>query len=200
MFRDRLKRLFDLACSVPLSAVALPLIGLCGALVKAESAGPMLFRQTRVGRYGRDFTVLKIRTMVDGAESMGAGLYTAEQDPRFTRMGLLLRRLSLDELPQVLNVLKGDMSLVGPRPLPRVVVEEYPEEFETILRVKPGLTGLSQVSGRNRLTRREALTLDQRYARSWSFWLDVKILARTVTVVLTGSGQENYRSRNDVER
>lgn len=200
MLKERLKRLFDLACAVPMSLVALPIIGVCGALVKAESAGPILFRQLRVGRHGRDFTVLKIRTMVDGAETMGAGLYTAERDPRFTRTGLVLRRLSLDELPQVFNVLKGDMSLVGPRPLPRVVVEEYPNDFDTILRVRPGLTGLSQVSGRNRLTRRETLALDRRYAETWSIWLDLRILTKTAGVVLTGSGQKNYRSRTDVER
>jgi lipopolysaccharide/colanic/teichoic acid biosynthesis glycosyltransferase len=200
MFKERAKRAFDLGVCLLVLPVVLPLLAVCAIWIKLNSPGPVFFRQERLGRNKRPFRVVKLRTMVPNAEKLGAGLYTVENDPRFTRIGLLLRRFSLDELPQVFNVFVGSMSIVGPRPLPAVVVDEYPKQFDVILKVKPGLTGLSQVNGRNELSRSERLKLDMFYAESWSFSLDLQILLRTVQVVLTGAGQVNYQGREDVER
>ena len=138
--------------------------------------------------------------MIQGAEKIGAGLYTTRDDPRFTKIGLILRRWSLDEIPQLLNVLRGEMSLVGPRPLPREIVDRYPNEFGRILEVKPGLTGLSQVSGRSGLTRKERLKLDIEYVDKRSLGVDLSILMNTMKAVLTGAGQVNYVEENEVER
>jgi undecaprenyl phosphate N,N'-diacetylbacillosamine 1-phosphate transferase len=195
-----LKRAFDLVASLLSLLVVLPILAVCGILIKLDSPGPVFFRQERLGRNGRPFRVWKFRTMVENAETLGAGLYAEENDPRYTRIGPSLRRFSLDELPQVLNVLEGSMSIVGPRPLPEVIVSSYPEEFQTILKVKPGITGLSQVSGRNELARSRRLELDMFYAENWSLWLDLQIMIKTVWVVATGAGQLNFQSREDVER
>jgi lipopolysaccharide/colanic/teichoic acid biosynthesis glycosyltransferase len=198
--KDITKRAFDITVCLFVLPIALPLLAVCAILIKLDSSGPVLFRQERLGRGKRPFRVVKLRTMVPNAEKLGAGLYTAENDPRFTRIGLFLRRFSLDELPQIFNVLAGSMSIVGPRPLPAVIVDEYSKQFDVILKVKPGITGLSQVSGRNELARSEQLKLDMFYAENWSFSLDLQMLLRTVRVVLAGAGQLNYRRREDVEQ
>ncbi|MHB1046996.1 MAG: sugar transferase [Thermoanaerobaculia bacterium] len=190
----------DLVISVPLCVLSWPVLLLCGAMIRLETKGSVFFRQERIGRGRKPFEIIKLRTMVENAESLGAGLYAVENDPRFTRVGLWLRRFSLDELPQVVNVVAGDMSIVGPRPLPASIVDQYAEQFHVILDVKPGITGLSQVSGRNQLPRGRRLELDMSYARECNFALDVWILLQTTWVVLTGAGQENYQGRGDVER
>jgi lipopolysaccharide/colanic/teichoic acid biosynthesis glycosyltransferase len=159
-----------------------------GAWIRRDSPGPALYRQQRVGLNGRRFTLLKFRTMVEGAESMGAGLAVQENDPRITRAGHVLRRLSLDELPQLWNVLRGQMSLVGPRPLPlrdHAMLEEWHRARSLVL---PGMTGLWQISGRSGLEFDDLVRLDFAYIEAWSIWLDISIIARTVPAVLSGRG------------
>lgn len=193
-------RILDLVIAVPALLAALPVLAICAALIKLDSKGSVLFLQPRVGAGGREFRIVKLRTMIQAAEQLGAGLYTRPGDPRFTRVGLVLRRWSLDELPQLINVIAGSMSVVGPRPLPREIVDRYPEDFEEILRVKPGLTGYSQIRGRSALPRSERLRMDRHYARHRTIWMDLGIVMRTVPIVLTGRGQENYGQEHEVER
>lgn len=195
-----IKRGFDLVLGLLSLPIVVPVVGILAALVKLESPGPAFFRQERVGRDWKPFRVTKLRTMVVNAENLGAGLYAEHNDPRYTRFGLFLRRTSLDELPQVFNVIAGDMSIVGPRPLPAAIVSEHADEYKVILRTKPGITGLSQVAGRNALPRTERLRLDSYYARYWTIGLDLRILARTAPTVLAGRGQLSFQSREDVER
>jgi lipopolysaccharide/colanic/teichoic acid biosynthesis glycosyltransferase len=194
------KRVMDLLICLALAPIAAPLMFICALLVKFSSPGPVIFRQVRAGKGYTPFTVLKFRTMVDGAQFMGAGLYNVPNDPRYTKAGLLLRRFSLDELPQLINVVRGDMSVVGPRPTLPEIAAQYKLDYDVILLVKPGLTGLSQVSGRNGLPRRRRLELDAYYARHCSVRLDLEILWRTIGVILTGEGQMNSQSREEVER
>ncbi len=182
-----------------LALVALaPLIGLLTLLVRLDSEGPALFRQTRVGRDGTPFTMLKFRTMcVDAEDRLGAlaaqqeddgVLFKMADDPRITKVGRLLRRYSLDELPQLVNVLRGEMALVGPRPPLPSEVELYDGDIHRRLAVTPGLTGLWQVSGRSDLSWEESVRLDLRYVENWSIGLDVAILLRTVGAVLGHRG------------
>jgi lipopolysaccharide/colanic/teichoic acid biosynthesis glycosyltransferase len=164
-----------------------PLVGLAALAVKLEDGGPVLFRQTRVGREGRDFELLKLRTMVVGAETMGAGYAVDEGDSRITRSGRLLRKLSLDELPQLWNVVRGDMSMIGPRPTLRYQVERYDERQRRRLDVKPGITGWAQVHGRAALPWAERIELDVWYVEHRSPWLDVRILAKTPFALFRGT-------------
>ena len=167
--------------------------------VRLNSPGPALFRQRRVGRKGSGFTLYKFRSMYAGAEELldslsprneadGGVLFKLRQDPRITPVGGFLRRCSLDELPQLLNVLKGDMSLVGPRPPLPSEVAKYPDDIRRRLLVKPGLTGLWQISGRSDLSWEESVRLDLHYVENWTMTLDFAILWRTVRVVLRGKG------------
>jgi len=176
----------------------LPLFLVIGAAIRWADPGPVLFRQTRVGRGGRAFTLYKFRTMVVDAERQKArlaarneadgALFKIRSDPRVTRTGAWLRRWSLDELPQLLNVIRGDMSLVGPRPALPEETERYGYHMRRRLAVKPGITGLWQVSGRSDLAWSEAVRLDVRYVENWSFALDAEILLKTGRAVLHGSG------------
>jgi lipopolysaccharide/colanic/teichoic acid biosynthesis glycosyltransferase len=163
-------------------------MGLAALAIMIESPGHPIYRQRRIGRDGRGFDVLKLRTMVPGAESIGAGLSVNENDPRITRVGALLRRWSLDELPNFLNVLRGEMTLVGPRPTLPVQVEQYDERQRGRLAVKPGLTGWAQVNGRTSLPWSERIELDLWYIDHRSLRLDLEILVRTALMVLTGRG------------
>lgn len=192
------KRLFDLIVCALLVIVASPLMLLVAAIVKLDSAGPVLFRQERVGIEGSLFKMLKFRSMVVDAEQRLPGLselnesdgvlFKMKDDPRVTRAGRVLRKYSLDELPQLFNVLSGSMSLVGPRPpLPREV-EDYEHDVRRRLLVKPGLTGLWQVSGRSNLSWQDSVRLDLYYVENWSLATDVIILLRTVRAVFGGSG------------
>lgn len=194
------KRTLDLLICILMSPFAVPIMLVCALAVRFSSPGPIIFRQTRMGKNYRPFEVLKFRTMVDGAQFLGAGLYNIPNDPRYTRVGLFLRRFSLDELPQLINVALGEMSIVGPRPAMPEIVTQYKDDYDTILLVKPGLTGLSQVNGRNQLSRRKRLELDAYYAQHSSVKLDLTILWRTGSVVMTGEGQVNSQSREEVER
>jgi lipopolysaccharide/colanic/teichoic acid biosynthesis glycosyltransferase len=155
--------------------------------VKLEDGGPVLYRQTRVGKDGVDFELLKLRTMVVGAERQGAGFAIDEGDSRITRAGALLRRLSLDELPQLWNVVRGDMSLIGPRPTLRYQVEQYDARQRRRLEVKPGITGWAQIHGRAKLPWAERIELDVWYVEHRSALVDLKILLRTPRSLVGGT-------------
>jgi lipopolysaccharide/colanic/teichoic acid biosynthesis glycosyltransferase len=181
------KRAIDVAGALLLLALTGPLVLLGAIAVKLEDGGPVLYRQRRVGRDGRDFDLIKLRTMVVGAESQGAGYAVDEGDPRITRSGRVLRRLSVDELPQLWNVVRGDMSLVGPRPTLRYQVERYTPRQRRRLEVKPGITGWAQVNGRASLPWDERIELDVWYVEHRSLWLDLRILARTPLALFGGT-------------
>jgi lipopolysaccharide/colanic/teichoic acid biosynthesis glycosyltransferase len=181
------KRAIDLLLATILLLLTAPLIGLAALAVWIEDRGSMLFRQTRVGFRGKDFELLKLRTMVTGAEQQGAGYAVDRDDPRITRVGRLLRRLSIDELPQLWNVVRGQMSMVGPRPTLRYQVEQYTPRQRRRLDVKPGITGWAQVNGRATLAWAERIELDVWYVEHQSLWLDLRILARTPLALITGT-------------
>ena len=185
MYRRRGKRLFDLVLMVPGLIVLSPLLALIGVVVRMTLGPPVLFRQVRPGRHGQPFEILKFRTMTDRRGPDGALLPDAQ---RLTSFGRFLRRTSLDELPELLNVLKGDMSLVGPRPLLMQYLDRYTAEQSRRNEVKPGISGWAQVNGRNALSWEEKFELDVWYVDNSSFWLDVQILAMTFWQVVTGKG------------
>jgi lipopolysaccharide/colanic/teichoic acid biosynthesis glycosyltransferase len=164
-----------------------PLLALAALAIKLEDRGPILYRQLRVGKNGSDFKLLKLRTMVVGAEKMGAGFAVNRGDSRITRSGRLLRRLSLDELPQLWNILRGDMSIVGPRPTLRYQVDDYNARQRRRLEVKPGLTGWAQVNGRASLPWSERIELDVWYVEHRSLWLDLRIIVRTPLALFHGT-------------
>jgi lipopolysaccharide/colanic/teichoic acid biosynthesis glycosyltransferase len=174
-----MNRAFDLAGAGLGLLVTGPLLGAAAAAIKLEDGGPVLYRQRRVGLDGEEFELLKLRTMIVGAEHQGAGAAVNRGDPRITRVGRALRRLSLDELPQLWNVLRGDMSLIGPRPTLAYQVERYTPRQRRRLEVKPGLTGWAQVHGRAALPWEERIELDVWYVEHRSPWLDLRILVRT---------------------
>jgi lipopolysaccharide/colanic/teichoic acid biosynthesis glycosyltransferase len=168
-------------------AVASPVLAAAALAIKLGGGGPVFYRQRRVGLNGDEFELLKLRTMEVGAEGKGAGFAVNEGDPRITRVGRTLRRLSLDELPQLWNVVRGDMSLVGPRPTLAYQVERYTPRQRRRLEVKPGLTGWAQIHGRARLPWEERIELDVWYVEHRSAWLDLKILARTPRALFAGT-------------
>lgn len=180
-----MKRLFDLIVAISaLAVLALPLLVLY-AMVRRQLGSPVLFRQVRPGLRGRPFMMVKFRTMTDERGPDGELLPDAR---RLTAFGRFMRASSLDELPELWNVLRGEMSLVGPRPIVQDEVAKYGTHFELYTKVRPGLSGLWQVSGRNDVTYGERVALDCYYVRNWSVWLDLVVLARTVRVVLLGKG------------
>lgn len=193
-----LKRVFDIVVSAVALWLLLPLLLLVGLAIKLTSAGPLLFRQTRVGLHGRPFRMLKFRTMVLDAEARKASLaalnevdgpvFKITNDPRVTRVGRFLRKFSIDELPQLVNVVRGDMSIVGPRPPLPNEVAKYEGWQRRRLSVRPGLTCIWQVSGRNALSFEQWMYLDMQYIDTWSFAKDLELILKTVPVVLTGKG------------
>ena len=183
-----MRRLIDVAVSCSALLLSSPLLALAMLAIRLESRGPVIYSQRRAGLEGRAFDVIKLRTMVDGAEHIGAGLAIDANDPRITRVGAFLRRTSLDELPNLLNVLRGEMSVIGPRPTLPAQVEQYAPRQRGRLQIKPGITGWAQVNGRASLPWDERIELDLYYIEHRSLRLDLKILARTVTLVLGGSG------------
>jgi lipopolysaccharide/colanic/teichoic acid biosynthesis glycosyltransferase len=199
------KRVMDLVGSALALVLLAPLMLAVSALIRLDSPGPAVFQQVRIGRSGRPFKIFKFRTMVADAEerlatlegcneASGGVLFKMTNDPRVTRLGRFLRRTSLDELPQLINVLRGQMSLVGPRPLSVRDCERMealdPAMYSTRLEALPGLTGLAQISGRRNLEPARILELDLFYVQDWSIDLDVSILLRTVSVVLDGQGAD----------
>jgi lipopolysaccharide/colanic/teichoic acid biosynthesis glycosyltransferase len=183
-----IRRALDVAVAAGALAVSAPLLGAAAIAIRVETPGPAIYRQRRVGLHGREFDVLKLRTMVAGAERMGAGLAVDAGDARITRVGGLLRRTSLDELPNLWNVLRGEMSLIGPRPTVPAQVAQYTERQRGRLAVRPGLTGWAQVNGRASLPWSERIELDLYYIEHRSLALDARIIARTVRVLLGGGG------------
>lgn len=193
-----LKRALDVTVSAIALVVASPVLAVVAAMIRLDSPGPVFFRQTRIGQGGREFTMLKFRSMHQDAEDrlqellaqneQSGPMFKIRDDPRITRVGKFLRGTSIDELPQLVNVLRGDMSLVGPRPpLPPEVAEYSPRHLRR-LEAKPGITGLWQVSGRSDIEFEEMVELDLFYIHNWTLWLDIKILLRTVPVVLLREG------------
>jgi exopolysaccharide biosynthesis polyprenyl glycosylphosphotransferase len=194
-----IKRIVDVIFSAIAIVLLSPVFVITALLVKFSSDGPILFRQERMGVNKRRFKILKFRTMVPDAEKMMAELedrneasgpvFKIKKDPRITPIGRILRRTSMDELPQLFNVLKGEMSLVGPRPLPVRDFEGFSEDWQRRrFSVPPGITCLWQVSGRSSLSFEQWMKLDLQYLDEWSFWLDMRILAMTVSAVVKGSG------------
>jgi lipopolysaccharide/colanic/teichoic acid biosynthesis glycosyltransferase len=186
--RPNASRALDLVVASLALLVTSPLLAVAVLLIKLESRGPVFYRQRRVGRAGAPFDLWKLRTMVPGAEAMGAGIYVVEGDPRITRVGRRLRRFSLDELPNLVNVLKGEMAIVGPRPTVQEQVDRYTERQRRRLEVKPGITGWAQVNGRTSLPWPERIELDVWYVEHRSLALDLRILARTAKLLATGHG------------
>ena len=184
---DALKRFVDVVGASAGLALASPFLAAAAVAIKLEGGGPVLYRQRRVGLCGEEFDLVKLRTMVVGAERLGHGWAVDHGDARITRVGRALRRLSVDELPQLWNVLRGDMSLVGPRPTLAYQVEEYTPRQRRRLEAKPGITGWAQVQGRARLRWSERIELDLWYVENRSVWLDLKILARTPLALFTGT-------------
>ncbi|XGB42720.1 MAG: undecaprenyl-phosphate galactose phosphotransferase WbaP [Nodosilinea sp. LVE1205-7] len=196
------KALLDFSLALILAVLLLPLLLLVTILIKLDSPGPLFYGQQRLGQYGTPFVAWKFRTMVENADQVLENYLQANPvlrqqwdadhklryDPRVTTIGRLLRRTSLDELPQLWNVLRGEMSLVGPRPIVGDEIERYAETYRLYTRVLPGLTGLWQVSGRNNISYPARVNLDAYYVRNWSVWLDIYILVRTIWVVITGEG------------
>jgi lipopolysaccharide/colanic/teichoic acid biosynthesis glycosyltransferase len=183
-----IRRAIDILGGTLALVVTAPVVGVAMLAIRLESRGHSIYRQRRVGRDGRQFDLLKLRTMVDGAEHIGAGLAVNEDDPRVTRVGAFLRRTSLDELPNLLNVVRGDMSFIGPRPTIPVQVAQYSERQRGRLRVRPGITGWAQVNGRASLPWAERIELDLYYIEHRSLLLDARILWRTLAIVFGGSG------------
>jgi lipopolysaccharide/colanic/teichoic acid biosynthesis glycosyltransferase len=182
-----MRRLFDIVFASSLLVVTSPLLVAAAAAIKLEGEGPVLYRQTRVGRNSADFELFKLRTMVVGAEKLGAGYAVDRGDPRITRVGRVLRRLSLDELPQLWNVVRGEMSLIGPRPTLRYQVDRYDERQRHRLDVRPGITGWAQIHGRAKLSWAERIELDLWYVEHRSPIVDAKILLRTPRALLGGT-------------
>lgn len=183
-----IRRAIDVLGGGMLLVLSAPVMLAAMLAIRLESPGHPIYRQRRIGKDGKPFDMLKLRTMVDGAEHVGAGLAIDEDDPRITRVGAFLRRTSLDELPNLLNVVRGEMSFIGPRPTIPVQVEQYTERQLGRLAVKPGITGWAQVHGRAALPWSERIELDLYYIEHRSLMLDVRILWRTLAIVLGGSG------------
>jgi exopolysaccharide biosynthesis polyprenyl glycosylphosphotransferase len=193
------KRLFDIVVSAILLVLLLPIFLAVGLAIRLEDPGPILFKQQRVGRWGKLFTMWKFRSMYTDAEERkkelmarnemaGGVLFKMKDDPRVTRVGRVIRKTSIDELPQLWNVLKGDMSLVGPRPPVPQEVDEYSLSDRRRLEVIPGITCIWQVSGRSDIPFDQQVELDVQYIQSQSFWTDIKILLKTVPALLFGTG------------
>jgi len=182
-----LNRALDVVIAGAGLAVSAPLLGLAALAIKLEDRGPVLYRQQRVGKDGVDFELFKLRTMVVGAETQGAGWAVDRGDSRITRVGRVLRRTSVDELPQLWNVLRGDMSVIGPRPTLRYQVERYSERQRRRLSVLPGLTGWAQIHGRAELSWDERIELDVWYVEHRSFPVDLRILLRTPFALFGGT-------------
>ena len=194
MYKHRIKRAFDCVISFFVLIVGLIPMAVVAVLIKLDSPGPVIFRQQRLGKDGKVFELLKFRSMCQGAEHMGSGVYSGKGDARVTRVGRILRATSMDELPQVVNILRGDMSLIGPRP-PLTYhpwpLEEYTVEQKRMFEVRPGITGWAQVHGRKDVEWHHRIELNVWYVDHVSFLLDVKIFFMTIFKVLSNADNEN---------
>lgn len=186
--REPLRRIFDVLVSATVLLLTSPVVALAIVAIRLESRGHPIYRQRRIGKDGAAFDVMKLRTMVSGAERMGAGLAVDDGDSRITRVGAFLRRTSIDELPNLVNVLRGEMSVIGPRPTVPVQVDQYTDRQRGRLALKPGITGWAQVNGRASLPWPERIELDLWYVEHATLALDIKILYLTVRMLVTGHG------------
>lgn len=181
--------------------ITLPILIITAIIIRLESQGPAIFKQERVGKDGVIFKVYKFRSMVQNAQYIGAGLYfDGEDDPRITKSGKFIRKTSIDELPQLFNVLKGEMSLVGPRPLLKITTDEMTDRQMNRLLMKPGITGLAQINGRNEISIGERIEKDLEYIENYSLILDIKIIIQTIGVVLLRKGIRMDQTKEEVER
>lgn len=197
-----MKRLTDIVLSLLLLVLLSPLFLLIAVAIKLDSEGSVFFIQERVGKDKKLFGIYKFRTMVENAVNMGSGYLTEEKDPRITRVGNILRKTSLDELPQLINILKGEMSLIGPRPTLLYQVEQYDDYQLQRLKMKPGVTGWAQVNGRNSISWPERIILDVYYVNNYSLLFDFKIFLRTFKVIFEADkiygDKDNFKiKRND---
>ena len=194
MYRNGIKRLIDCVLAALAGVIGLIPMLLVALLIKLDSPGPALFRQKRIGKDGRVFEILKFRTMCENAEHSGSGVYSGKNDSRVTRVGRILRATSIDELPQVVNILRGDMALIGPRP-PLTYhpwpLEEYTAEQRRMFEVRPGITGWAQVHGRKDVEWHKRIDLNVWYVDHLSFWLDIRIFFLTIFKVLSNADNEN---------
>lgn len=190
--------------SLLILALVWPVMLIIAVMIKVNSRGPIFFRQARLGKFGKKFIVIKFRTMVENAEKMGTGLFNYEDDPRVTKVGRFLRKTSLDELPQLFNIMRGEMSFVGPRPPVTYELgryEDFSDELKERFTVMPGLTGLAQIRGRNELSWDEKIKYDMEYIRlykKWGMLIDFKIFLLTIVKVLRMEG--NYERPENYER
>ena len=197
-FQLAVKRIFDIVASALLLILSSPLLIILVIWIRLDSEGEAVFKQTRVGTKGNPFTIYKFRTMVKNADklfakkvdrsTLGEFIFQEKDDPRITKSGKFLRKTSLDELPQLINIIKGDMSLIGPRPEIPAIADLYSEYEKIRLLVKPGVSGLAQVNGRGDLELAKTIAYDIRYVKEFSLWLDLKILFKTFKVVILGEG------------
>ncbi|HJF34013.1 MAG TPA: sugar transferase [Sporosarcina psychrophila] len=195
-----LKRIFDILFSLIIILILSPVLLTITILIKITSKGPILFKQERVGQYNELFKIYKFRSMIQNAEKLGSGYYMdGEDDPRITRVGKILRKTSLDELPELFNVLKGEMSLAGPRPTLKYQVDKYSEFQKKRLEYPPGITGWAQINGRNEIPWSKRIELDIWYIDNYSFLLDIKILLLTLPRVLSSRGISHNQSEKDVD-
>ena len=192
-----LKRIFDIFASGIALIVLLPIFAIIGILIKLDSKGPVFFIQERAGKDGKIFKAYKLRTMIQGADKITKGIIFGEDNPYITKVGKLLRRTGFDELVQLINVFKGDMSLVGPRPTLPYQIKKYNNIQKKRLSVKPGIAGWALINGRNSLTWDKRIELDLWYIKHWSIWLDIKILISTIYVVIKGEGLYPEKGRKD---
>jgi len=195
-----LKRITDIVVACVGLLVLSPFFLVTALAIKLSSPGPVFFRQERVGKDGRIFRIFKFRTMIPNAVEHPLGYFTNDHDPRVTPVGRFLRHYSLDELPQLINILRGEMSLVGPRPTLEYQVAKYDEVQKRRLLVKPGVTGLAQINGRNALTWPQRIEYDVEYVQRWSYWLDLWILWQTIGVVLRREGVNNAGTPDEISR
>ena len=194
MYKNGMKRVLDIFISLPVLIIGAIPMAIVALLIRLESPGPAIFRQERIGKDGKVFEFLKFRSMCVGAEHTGSGVYSGKDDARVTRLGRILRATSIDELPQLINILRGDMSLIGPRP-PLTYhpwpYEEYTEQQKRMFEVRPGITGWAQINGRKAVEWHHRIELNVWYVDNVSFWLDVKIFFKTIGKVLRNSDNVN---------
>ena len=194
MYKNGMKRMLDILIALPVLIIGAIPMAIVALLIRLESPGPAIFRQERIGKDGKVFEFLKFRSMCVGAEHTGSGVYSGKDDARVTRLGRILRATSIDELPQLINILRGDMSLIGPRP-PLTYhpwpYEEYTEQQKRMFEVRPGITGWAQINGRKAVEWHHRIELNIWYVDNVSFWLDVKIFFKTIGKVLRNSDNVN---------
>lgn len=197
----RIKLLLDRIIALILIIILSPLLLIVSLLIKLDSKGPSIYKQSRIGKDGKSFTIYKFRTMIDNAINIGRGIYVSKNDTRITRVGKILRKTSIDELPQLINVLKGEMSFVGPRPpleYHPYCYKDYSEEQKLRFKILPGITGYAQAYGRNQLTWTERIVMDVKYYRNFSLFFDIKIIFATIFIVILTRG--TYSNEKNKEK